>query len=92
MAHGVCMAAWWHLAPGVCRDEDLRADRQPEFTQLDMEVAFMDDVKLQTLMEGLIMRVFQEVRGRSTQAGSMQRAAFPHSCGWHAHACMLQWH
>lgn len=48
------------------RDEDLRADRQPEFTQLDMEVAFMDDVKLQSMMEGLVMRVFSEVGENKT--------------------------
>ena len=39
------------------RDEDLRADRQPEFTQLDLEVAFMDAQGIQTLMEGLIKLV-----------------------------------
>ena len=45
------------------RDEDLRADRQPEFTQLDMEVAFMDAESLQTLVEGLVSTVFKEVIG-----------------------------
>jgi len=45
------------------RDEDLRADRQPEFTQLDLEVAFMDDAAIQTLMEGLIKEVFTKVLG-----------------------------
>ncbi len=43
------------------RDEDLRADRQPEFTQLDLEVAFMDDVALQSLVEGLVLRIFDKV-------------------------------
>jgi aspartyl-tRNA synthetase len=43
------------------RDEDLRADRQPEFTQLDIEVAFLDDIALQNLVEGLIKSIFKEV-------------------------------
>lgn len=45
------------------RDEDLRADRQPEFTQLDLEVSFMDAPQIQTLMEGLVLRIFKEVIG-----------------------------
>ncbi len=45
------------------RDEDLRADRQPEFTQLDMEVAFLDDIALQNLVEGLLKSIFKEVVG-----------------------------
>eukprot|EP00798_Chlamydomonas_sp_ICE-L_P001399 gene1399-32769_t len=50
------------------RDEDLRADRQPEFTQLDMEMAFMDDVQIQTLMEGVITEVFKEILGVDVSA------------------------
>ncbi|HAZ27285.1 TPA: aspartate--tRNA ligase [Candidatus Acetothermia bacterium] len=46
------------------RDEDLRADRQPEFTQLDLEVAFLEDPEdLFALLEGLISHVFQETIG-----------------------------
>ncbi|KAF8072660.1 aspS [Scenedesmus sp. PABB004] len=45
------------------RDEDLRADRQPEFTQLDMELAFTDAPALMALMEGLIARAFADVLG-----------------------------
>ncbi|MBV5274192.1 MAG: aspartate--tRNA ligase [Lamprocystis purpurea] len=43
------------------RDEDLRADRQPEFTQLDIEVSFMTEDALMNLMEEMIRRVFKEV-------------------------------
>ena len=42
------------------RDEDLRADRQPEFTQLDIETSFMDENDILTLMEGLISELFEK--------------------------------
>jgi aspartyl-tRNA synthetase len=43
------------------RDEDLRADRQPEFTQLDIETSFLDEDQLTGLMEQMIRRLFKEV-------------------------------
>jgi len=45
------------------RDEDLRADRQPEFTQLDLEFAFVEEKDVQDFVEELIRHVFREVQG-----------------------------
>ncbi len=63
------------------RDEDLRADRQPEFTQLDIEVSFMREDALMELMEEMIRTLFREVSGvelpdpipRLSYAESMRR-------------------
>jgi len=45
------------------RDEDLRADRQPEFTQLDMELAFVDEEDIRGLIDQLLHRLFDELLG-----------------------------
>jgi aspartyl-tRNA synthetase len=63
------------------RDEDLRADRQPEFTQLDIETSFLDQAEIQAIMEGLMRYLFSDVLGvelpnplpRMTYAEAMRR-------------------
>lgn len=45
------------------RDEDLRGDRQPEFTQVDMETSFLSAEEIQTLTEGMISKVMKDVKG-----------------------------
>ncbi len=63
------------------RDEDLRADRQPEFTQIDIETSFMSEAEFQTIVEGMLQNIFKEVIGydvtlplpRMTYADAMNR-------------------
>ena len=63
------------------RDEDLRADRQPEFTQIDCEMAFVEQEDVLQTFEGLIQHLFREVRGveldaqfpRMTYAEAMEK-------------------
>jgi len=63
------------------RDEDLRADRQPEFTQIDLEMSFITQDQIMTIVEGFLKRVFKEFKGvdietpiaRMTYAEAMER-------------------
>jgi aspartyl-tRNA synthetase len=64
------------------RDEDLRADRQPEFTQIDIETSFMSDEDIMNMMEGMIVQLFDQLLGikfdtfpRMTYAEAMRRYA-----------------
>jgi aspartyl-tRNA synthetase len=45
------------------RDEDSRADRQPEFTQIDCETSFLDETQIRSIFEGMVRTVFKEVLG-----------------------------
>ena len=49
------------------RDEDLRADRQPEFTQIDIETSFLDEAEIRPLVEGLVHAMFKDVLGVELQ-------------------------
>ncbi|MEW6719305.1 MAG: aspartate--tRNA ligase [Thermodesulfobacteriota bacterium] len=49
------------------RDEDLRADRQPEFTQIDVEMSFIDREDIFLMMEGLMARIFRDVLGKEVK-------------------------
>ena len=49
------------------RDEDLRADRQPEFTQIDLEMSFIDEDEIMSIQEGFMKRVFKEALGVDIQ-------------------------
>jgi len=60
------------------RDEDLRADRQPEFTQIDCEMSFIDRDDIISMMEGLIATIFREAKGVEIQL-PIQRMTYQES-------------
>src|SRR6185369_8447597 len=47
------------------RDEDLRADRQPEFTQVDLEMSFVDEKGVEAVVEKFVKKAFEEALGQS---------------------------
>lgn len=58
------------------RDEDLRSDRQPEFTQLDIELSFIDREDMYALIEGLMKRVWQDVLGVELETPFLRMSYF----------------
>ena len=59
------------------RDEDLRADRQPEFTQIDCEMAFVEQEDVLTIFEGLIKHLFKKVK--NLEIGEVSRMTYAHA-------------
>lgn len=57
------------------RDEDLRADRQPEFTQIDCEMAFVEQEDILNMFEAMVKHIFKEVKGID-YAGKVERTTF----------------
>ena len=60
------------------RDEDLRADRQPEFTQIDMELSFADMDEIMEINEGLFKRLFKEVLGQELKT-PFEKMSYEHA-------------
>jgi len=56
------------------RDEDLRADRQPEFTQIDIETSFMSQEQIMSITEGMVRELFKDLKG--VEFGELQRMPF----------------
>ncbi|GAB2189340.1 aspartate--tRNA ligase [Sessilibacter sp. MAH1] len=56
------------------RDEDLRADRQPEFTQIDIETSFLSDEQIMSITEGMIRKIFKDIKG--VEFGEFPRMPF----------------
>lgn len=64
------------------RDEDLRADRQPEFTQIDLEMSFVEEEDVMRIAESLIAHVFKEVKGVSISL-PLKRMTYDDAINWY---------
>ena len=64
------------------RDEDLRADRQPEFTQLDIEMSFVDEDDVVELIEGVMVELFEEILGRKFER-PFRRLSYQDAMDWY---------
>lgn len=60
------------------RDEDLRADRQPEFTQIDMELAFVEEEQIMEIQEKMFKRIFKEIKGLELE-DRFKRMSYDHA-------------
>lgn len=64
------------------RDEDLRGDRQPEFTQVDLETSFLNEVEIQDIVEGLIAKVLKDTKGIDVTL-PFQRMSYDHAMNFY---------
>ncbi len=63
------------------RDEDLRADRQPEFTQIDCELSFIEQEDILRIFEGLVQHLFTQVKG--VEIGQLPRMTYDEAMTWY---------
>jgi aspartyl-tRNA synthetase len=63
------------------RDEDLRADRQPEFTQIDCELSFVEQEDILRIFEGLVQHLFSQVKG--VEIGQLPRMTYDEAMTWY---------
>lgn len=63
------------------RDEDLRADRQPEFTQIDCELSFVEQEDILRIFEGLVQHLFTQVKG--IEIGQLPRMTYDEAMTWY---------
>ena len=57
----MCIRDSYYQITKCFRDEDLRADRQPEFTQIDIETSFLGEEDIRNMFQGMICKVFKNV-------------------------------
>lgn len=64
------------------RDEDLRGDRQPEFTQVDLETSFLDEKEIQDIVEGMIAKVMKDTKGLDVSL-PLPRMTYDHAMNYY---------